>query len=141
ARSARAAIGSALRADRRGQLDQGPRLGSAQRRSRRAGVDQPPRQSRRGRAPAVKHVRFSLLLVLLAACAPDALVETRGELEVEPGEIDFGRVWIGDPAERPVSFQNRGRARIDVELTVGVPFTLDETRFSLDGGASRVVRV
>jgi len=89
----------------------------------------------------VKHVRFSLLLVLLAACAPDALVETRGELEVEPGEIDFGRVWIGDPAERPVSFQNRGRARIDVELTVGVPFTLDETRFSLDGGASRVVRV
>lgn len=64
------------------------------------------------------------VLLALTACPGEQLVGATGELEVQPRQLDFGRVWVGRPATLPLTVSNRGRAPLVVEaITATLPFT------------------
>ncbi|MDP3232360.1 MAG: hypothetical protein Q8N26_06270 [Myxococcales bacterium] len=80
-------------------------------------------------------MRRFVLVVLLVGCSRPAVVtpESPG-LRVSPGEVDFGRVWVGVEARRPLELQNPGRASEPVSVSVVGPFEVGGFPDRVQGG-------
>ena len=67
---------------------------------------------------------------------------SRGDFDVEPRVLDFGRVLEGNTARRPVTVVGTGRASVTVSASVrGGPFSLSETEVSVPGASSVALEV
>ncbi|MCC6336041.1 MAG: hypothetical protein IT380_18885 [Myxococcales bacterium] len=54
----------------------------------------------------------------LLACAQDALRAVEGEVRVEPKQVDFGRVILGQSAEAALEVTNLSRGELEVSITL-----------------------
>lgn len=82
-----------------------------------------------------------MALSLLLACSSEGLVQAEGELVFRPESIDFGRIYVGFPAEESITFDNQGRAPVTARFTVDGPFEIDADELPLRGGDNRKLKV
>lgn len=76
-----------------------------------------------------------LLVIVFIGCSRPAVVTPDSPgLRLSPAAVDFGRVWVGVEARRPLELQNPGRASEPVSLSAIGPFEVGGFPERVSGG-------
>lgn len=79
-------------------------------------------------------MRFVLVLLLIGCSRPAVVTPESPGLRLSPGEVDFGRVWVGVESRLPLELQNPGRTTEPVNVSTVGPFEAGGFPESLAGG-------
>lgn len=79
-------------------------------------------------------MRWLSLLVVGAACGTPALISTTSDYAVGESALDFGRVWVGFPAEQRLEILSRSRQPASLPVSVEGPFSVELAIVELGGG-------
>lgn len=78
---------------------------------------------------------FLVIVFIGSGCSRPAVVTPDSPgLRLSPAEVDFGRVWVGVEARRPLELQNPGRASEPVSISTAGPFEVGGFAERVPGG-------